>query len=377
MKKYSCLLSILLFFFSVPAYAEPSLLWKKEFDSRIVKTTRLTNFQLKKGKGGDFPLKAVMTEKSIFVLDHKGKIEKRISLEDYDKAVMSDHGIIAAMKGKTISISDLDNQVKGVVKIRDSQPMVLPQHISFEISPDGKFIAVLSSFTNMLYFHNDNGKLVSEYKFEDLRGAKIKFSGDSQYAAVHMPNWGQGKTGGFLVLFNDKGEKLWKFDHKGCEAAFDISGDGASVALAANDRLYSLDSKKNVVYEKESEPGETRVRLSVGGQYLAIARKNRHRIDLLDNRNGNILWTENISGFDPVNSPISSLDVSEQGQRTVVAISKNWTKQNKETYLFLFEKSGIMVWKHKLEEPVIQCSISPDGKCVFIFSNREGYLFRI
>ncbi|MCP4348630.1 MAG: hypothetical protein GY795_24375 [Desulfobacterales bacterium] len=111
--------------------------------------------------------------------------------------------------------------------------------------------------------------------------------------------------------------------------------------------------------------------------YLAIARKNRHRIDLLDNRNGNILWTENISGFDPVNSPISSPDVSEQGQRTVFAISRDWTKQNKETYLFLFEKSGIMVWKHKLKEPVIQCSISPDGKCLFIFSNREGYLFRM
>ncbi len=75
------MLSVLLF--SMPVHAEPGLLWKKTFDSRIVKTTRLTDFQLKKGKGGDFPLKAVMTEKSIFVLDHRGKIEKRISLEEF------------------------------------------------------------------------------------------------------------------------------------------------------------------------------------------------------------------------------------------------------------------------------------------------------
>ncbi len=82
----------------------------------FVKTSRLMNFQVVKGKGGDFPLKAVMTEKTIFVLDDKGKIEKRISLKDYDKAAISDHGsdqgiVIAGMKGKEITISDLDNQV--------------------------------------------------------------------------------------------------------------------------------------------------------------------------------------------------------------------------------------------------------------------------
>jgi len=377
MQKY-IILSILfmLLFFSLSVHAEPSLLWKKEFDSRIVKTSRLMDFQVVKGKGGDFPLKAVMTEKSIFVLDNKGKFEKRISLKDYDKAAMSDDGTtIALMKGKEITVSDLDNQIKGTVKIQDSQPVILPQHISFELSCNGKYLVIISYFTNTIYFHNSKGELLFGHTFDDLKSASIKFSGDSRYTGIHIPNRGKGNSIGFLVFFNDKGEKLWKIDHKGCEASFDISDNGEYVGMAANDRFYSLNNAGEVVYEKELVPGEIDIQLSPDGKYLVMAQKTEHLVSFIDNENGNILWSKQIDGFDPLNSPFTALDISGTEAVTAVAISRDWTKQNKESSFFVFNKSGNLLWNNVFEESKTEGMVSPDGKSILIAGNINIWLF--
>jgi len=376
--EYICVLvSVFIFLSPILVNAEPSLLWRMTFDSPIVKTSDLSDFVAASEKGASFPLKTVMTEKSIYLLDNMGKISKKIPLKDYAKAAMSDDGTtIATMTGREISISDLDNQIHGIVNIADPQPVVLPQHVTFELSPDGEYIVVISNFTNTIYFHNKKGKLLSKHNFEDLRGAEIRFSKNSRYVAIHVPNWGEGKTNGYLLFFNRKGKNLWRFDHKGVKAKFDISSDGNSVVLAAEDRLYSLNKKGKAIYEKELVPGDMDIALSDDGAYVAVTKTTDHSISLLDNRNGKKLWDHNVDGFDPINSPFSSLDISGNGHYISVAVSKDWTRRNKESFFYLFNKSGRVVFENTFEEPGLESGLSSDGKCALIRGNKEAYLYR-
>ncbi len=223
--KHEYILIITLLFIllsSTSVNAGTSLLWRKTFDSSIIKTGYISNFKIGADKGSEFPLKVVMTEKSISVLDSKGKIARKIPLKDYANTAISDDGTtIATMTGREISISNIDNQIQGIVKIADPQPVVLPQHVSFELSPNGKYLIVISYFSRTIYFHNKKGNMLSKHRFDDLRGAEIRFSKDSHYISIHVPNWGESKSSGYLLFFNDKGEKLWRFDHKGSQARFE------------------------------------------------------------------------------------------------------------------------------------------------------------
>ena len=169
---------LLIFFLHVlqtASFATPAILWKTVLDSAVIKTSRLEELAI--SKGAPFPFKAVMTEKSIYILDKKGKVGKKISLTDYDKASLSDDGAtMAVMKGKEIAISGLNGNAVGIVNIESPQPVVLPQHVGFELSPDGKYIVVISNFTDTLYFYDRKGGMLSKHKFDDLRGAQTRFS---------------------------------------------------------------------------------------------------------------------------------------------------------------------------------------------------------
>lgn len=363
--------------FSQSAHAAPSLLWRMTFDSPIVKTSELTDFEVTRDKGPDFPIKTVMTEKSIFVLDSNGEIANKISLKDYDKTEMSGDGTtMATLKGRVITISKIDGEIQGTASIADPQPMVLPQHISFALSPNGEYLIVISNFTHTIYFHNKQGRLLSQYDFEDLKGAEINFSKDSRYAVIHVPNWGEGKTSGYILFFNDRGEKLWRFDHKGLEAKVNLSANGDSIVLAAEDKLYSLNKEGKVIYENELIPGGTDIALSDNGHYVVMTKTTDHSISLLDNKNGKTLWSHSVGNFNLINSPFTSLDISQEGDHIAVAISKDWTKRNKESFLYLFDRAGNMVWENTFEKSRIEGAISPHGSGVLVKGYEDAYLYR-
>jgi WD40 repeat protein len=370
---YAVLITHLVILFSaVSSFAEPSLIWEKKFDSRIVKTSRLMDMESKSGKRPDFPLRSVLTERSLFVLDNRGDIAKKISLKGYSETTLSDDGMtMAGLKGNEIILSDLNNEMQGTIKIGDPQPEILPQHVKFELSPDGEFIVILSSFSHTIYFHNRDGELLSKEKVADLKGAEIKFSDDSKYAVIHVPNWGKGKTNGYLLFFDDKGEKLWRFDHKGCQASFDISGDGKAVVIAAEGRLYSLNRKGEIVYEKEFVPGDMMVCISQDGGYLAVAQRSDGSVLLVDNRDGHGMWLKKIDDFGHINSLFTSLGVSWKGEHTAVAMSKDWTIGNKESSLFIFDKSGHIGWEHTFHKDRIECNLSADGRRILLEANRD------
>ena len=376
---YAVLITLLIVLFSVvSSFAEPSLIWKKKFDSRIVKTSRLMDIESKNGKRPDFPLCTVLTERSLFVLDNRGKIEKKISLKDYSETTLSDDGMtMAGLKGNEIILSDLNNEMQGMVKIGDPQPVVLPQHVKFEIAPDGEFIVVLSSFSHTIYFHNRDGKLLSKEKVADLKGAKIKFSDNGKFVVIYVPNWGKGKTSGYLLFFDDKGKKLWRFDHKGCQASFDISGDGKVVVLAAEGRLYSLDGKGDVVYEKEIVAGDAMVGVSPDGGYLAIAQRSDGSVLLVDNQDGHGMWLKKIDGFNPVKSLFGTLKVGTHGNRLCVIILEDLQIDKAKNSLFLFDVKGKQIWKHSFENITVALNGLKNFRLILITINNETQLYRL
>lgn len=331
----------------------------------------------KNAKRPDFPLRSVLTERSLFVLDNRGNIAKKISLKCYSETTLSDDGMtMAGLKGNEIILSDLNNEVQGTIKIGDPQPVVLPQHVNFELAPDGEFIVILSSFSHTIYFHNRDGKLLSKEKVEDLKGAQIKFSDDGKFVVIHVPNWGKGNTNGYLLFFNDKGKKLWRFDHKGCQASFDISGDGRVVVLAAEGMLYSLDGKGDVVYEKKIVAGDAMVGVSPDGGYLAVAQRSDGSVLLVDNSDGGKLWQEKINDFDPARSMFSSLDVGGRGKCVGVVVEKDVQGNNFEFFLSLFDENGNMTWQQSFEKNRVNIHTSLCPNFVLVKGINEAFLYR-
>ena len=374
---YAFLITHLIVLFSVASsFAEPSLIWEKKFDSRIVKTSRLMDMESKSNKRPDFPLRSVLTERSLFVLDNRGKIEKQISLKDYSETTLSDDGMtMAGLKGNEIILFDLNNEVQGMVKIGDPQPEILTQHVKFELAPDGEFIVVLSSFSHTIYFHNRDGKLLSKEKVADLKGAGIKFSDDSKFVVIHVPNWGKGKTNGYLLFFDNKGKKLWRFDHKGCQASFDVSGDGNVIVIAAEGRLYSLNGKGKVVYKKEFVPGDAMVSVSPDGGYLAVAQRSDGSVSLVDNNNSENMWSKKNGDFDPMKSRFCILEVGEQGNYTVAAVGKELSTKRDDNSLIIFLKSGDLLWRNSFGTHRIRGAFSYDGKCILISTFKTAYIY--
>jgi DNA-binding beta-propeller fold protein YncE len=375
---YAFLITHLVVLFSVASsFAEPSLIWEKKFDSRIVKTSRLMDMESKSGKRPDFPLRSVLTERSLFVLDNRGDIANKISLKGYSETTLSDDGMtMAGLKGNEIILIDLNNEVQGTVKIGDPQPEILPQHVRFELAPDGEFVVVLSSFSHTIYFHNRDGRLLSKEKVEDLKGAEIKFSDDSKFVVIHVPNWGKGKTNGYLLFFDDKGKKLWQFDHKGCQASFDVSADSTSIVMTAEDRLYSLNDEGNVFFESKLQPGDAGIMVSDDGGYVVVTEQQKRGVFLVKNPSAELIWIRSISDFNALNSPFTCLDVSEYGNKVVVAISNDWRRSNNASILFLLDKKGRTIWRTRFAKDRIHCNLSIDGRFLLIIANKEASIYK-
>jgi len=352
--------------------AESEMLWKKTFDSPIVKTAQMINVPMKKGT--KFPLQTVMTEKNIFVFDHKGHIQKEIPIQSFEQSALSDNGTtMATFDNGAIAVSHLISDQKNVIHVLDSQPEIISEHVSFSLSPDGQYIVIVSIYSHTLYFHSSTGKLIKQHKVKNLSGAEIKFSKNGQFSAIHIPNWGKGNLNGYVLVFNHLGNKIQQFEHSGCQAEFDISDDGQFIAMAVGNQLYLYDTAGSLHYQKQLKHSNHCIRLSHNGQYLILANQVIHQVSLINNHNGDILWNVQLDNLNGLNSPFSSIDISDDCKTIGIAVNKNWSMRNDYAKLYLIDGAGILKWSKEMASSILTCSVTKDGAFV-LFGNRKELL---
>jgi len=363
---------------STHASAEPELIWHETFDSRIVKTSRLQDLDRTTGKRPAFPLRAVMTRKSIYLLDERGAMASRIPLEKYDKAAMSDDGCtMAALKGRHITISSVEGHVCGVAGIADPHPEVLPEHADFELSPEGTYVVLLSYLSDTICFHDRTGRLVARHAAQNLNGTEVKFSADGRYVVIHIPNWSDGTSSGYLLCFNAAGRLLWRYDHPGCEAAFDVSQDGSVVVVAAGDKLCSLGEDGSRICEKEVSAGYTHVSLSATGGQLAATSSSDRRLDMLDSRSGRVLWSERIPEFDPRKSAVNALAISADSACVAVAVNTDCRRTAREATVYAYNGTGTQTWQNSVDSNDARVFLSPHATALMVVagSRINGHIF--
>lgn len=374
-----CIIGRFLFFDSnkdVPEFGKaikPSLLWKKTCDSRIIKTSVLKNLTMAGEKIPHFPFEAILTEKSVILLDDKGNTKKKISCKDFDKIDLSNE-YFAWMKDNKITIAKYDSSVIGTINIRDFQPIVLKEHIAFALSPNGQLIVIASYFTRTIYFFETNGKLLSQYVLEKgMTDIHFKFSKDSRSVVIVASNCGKQTADGAMLYFKNE-KKQWMFPFKGCRASFDMSPDGKFILLAWADKIYSFNDQGKMLYEKKWIPGDVHVSLSETGRLAVI--QNQERLSVIDNPNGLLMWEKNIQGFMPKQSMLTSLWVSEQGNHIAVAFSKHWMMTDKESLLSIIDLQGKTIWEHMFHKNNVSIKESQDTNFILCAADHDLYLYR-
>jgi hypothetical protein len=368
-----CLLAaILILLCSAWVKAEPHLLWKKTFDGSVVEAGVVFDTQ----DILSFPIKAVLTSKHINLFDDKGKLQSQYLLGNGRQARLSRNArIFAVSNGDSISILSKNFKPLATVRYEHERARDIERN-DFFLSPDGSYLVVILKYLNRLCFYKACGKLIKEHKLKDLRGARAVFSEDSEFTLVQVPNWGKGFSKGFVVLFDRQGNRLWDFKLEGNTCKTAVSKNAEAIAIATEKRLYSLNREGKLIYEKELIPGGIHIALSGSGAYLALTRQSDHTVSLIDNRSGRVLWKKTLKGFDPINSPFISLDTTQNAEFIAVTVGKIWGRNNKESFLYLFNKSGELVWKKDFKESKIAVDLSPSGGCVLIKGNRGICLFK-
>jgi len=366
----------LLLFISSAACAEPELIWKRTFESRIVKTSTLRDADFSKGRPAEFPIKAIMTEKSIHVLDNKGQTATQTSLAPYAKAVMSDDGsTMAGIRGREIIIAGVGGEAIGTVAISDPRPEIAPEHVVFELAPNGEYLVMISYLARAIYFYAGSGDMLAKHDFPDARGAEVRFSGDSRYAAIHLPNWGTGTTSGYLVFFDRQGKELWRFDHKGCEGGFDLSHDGSIVALAAEDKLFVLDEGGRAKCDAVCADGPKLVAVSALGRPVAVGTSANSSLSLFDAKNGRALWSNTIQVRGHEAGALILLRISANAERTAICATQRSSRHAGQVWLCIHDIAGKRRWSRTVERTRLGLSLSPSGSLVMLTAGSEGYLY--
>jgi len=352
------------------------LLWSKSFNSKIIKINHLSNFIVENNRQPEFPIKTVLTEKKLIIFNNKGKINKEVSVLSNERYDISKNGMVFAklIKNQIVILTDSFKTI-GTINLNIRRPVILAEHLSFALTPDGKNIIVLSYIQNTIYFYQVDGKLLNTHKIEYLYGATVKFSGNNKYVAIHIPSWGKGKTNGYLLLLTNKGKQLQKFDHKGCQADFDLSKNAKNIVIAAKEEIVCYNRKGDVILLQKDDSGGIKIDMSDDGRYLAVTKQIDHSVELIDIISGNTLWNFQLKGFDEINSPLVSLDISEYGNYISVVVGKEWSNKNQFFNAYIINKSGTAIWQKSFNTKVNNHCFSSDEKYVLFSGVHNIYLY--
>jgi len=356
----------------IQATTRPTLLWKHTFPNKIVSCSHINNFTLENNGQLRFPLNAVNTKEQIVFLSTGGTISNSLSTTSYEHVCLSGSG------------NSFGNLLDGVFTIHDPQKKVQTQininaipysseHFICKISPLGDWVCIISWFNQRISFYSGSGLLLASHQREDLKQSSIHFSKNNEWVAIHVPNWGQGNTSGYVELFNKNGQKQYTFYHRGCLANYDLTADGRWLAISDESQCYVLDQLGKVVF-KTILPGISKPAISDDGKILAVASKVDHQVSLWNVQQNKQKWIKRMDGFDKINSSFTGIDVSGKAHRIVATERQHWSRKNLNSRLTVWNDLGEQLWQNNYSNSQVYPNLSDDGKCLMVYGDCDVYL---
>ena len=330
MNKISLNLFIIFFLLTACSFTVQAqeFLWQKKLDSPVYQVSFDNNL-------------SVASQKEVIYFDRSGKLLKKLPLKDNQFAVLSKSTQVFAVITHRAQIKEVIEKTELFNCEGELLSTIEEKGFPF-LSPDGNWLAVVDKFKNEIIFLNKEGKLLNRFQFDDIKGLNLAFSDDSSFLIVNIPNIKEGKTSGFLALFDKDGKKLWRYDHPGSTTGqVAVSQDAKIILFSSEKELYSLNNTGALNWKKPLSAGGILISLSPDSKYIALSRRQDNSISLLKSENGHLIWKQKLPGFDGYNSPFTSLNVTDEGL-VVTAISKSWSLKNNESYLYFLKEKEIV-----------------------------------
>ena len=227
------------------------------------------------------------------------------------------------------------------------------------ISADGeKIFAALNG--KALFFDKKSNRPIWSYNLEKNGGGAygVDISKDGSHAAVAMAGSESDENSNVLILFNQKGEKLWQYHSSGNWHEVNFSENGLYLAGATGcpDRrgyLFSIDSKEPII---KSEPlsGESPIdeaRVSTDGEVVAYGVESGYGAIVLMSKNSRqVIWKYET----PSRKSVRALSMTPDGKYIGAGTFGG--------DILLFEsKSNIPVEKIKINSSIGAFDLSDDG----------------
>lgn len=331
--------------------------WQKSFESKIMDAVFVSDSSL-----------VVATSKEVIYLDQDKQVRQSYSLKKNQYTVLSENGEVFGIITHHPQAKEIIEKIE-LFNQEGSQLCFLNENGYPFLSPDGRWLIVVSKFKDALFFYDNKGNLLNKYASSDLYGLSLAFSPDSHYCIVNIPNIQEGKTSGFLILFDKSGKRLWQFDHLGSTVGeVTISKDANNIVYSSENEVYSLNKNGEIKWQNSISAGGILIDLSKNGTLLALGRRQDNSLSLYNALDGSLIWKEEIKGLLGYNSPFTSLELTEDGV-ILATIAKSWSLKNNESYLYILKGKEIL-FQAKYNQQSIKAQINKDNNIILMAFDR-------
>jgi len=228
---------------------------------------------------------------------------------------------------------------------------------SVAISHDGQNVIVGTDYPYGSIYYFTNGKLLWKY---DLSGTPygIDISADGKYIAV---------VGGRVTFMTKDKEIVWDYNIPSTVMSLEMTPNAEYIVAGAGTGVYLFSKDGTLLWQYELDPfkvGIISVAITPDGRYIAATALIEHKggYVYLFSKDGTLLWEKKVS-----DSPVFSIDISDDGKYLVVGSERGWILLNKNGDL-IYTNNEIRGWA---------IAISSDNKYIAVRDTRRVYIFDI
>ena len=366
---------------------EPTLIWKKTFDSEVTSA----NIGVASIDKSFFPLKTVVTRDKIIFFDEKGDIKKQKILKSYESTSVSGNGefigiLTSAPDDHIVTVMNKEGQIEVQYQVEPYDRFLIANDGSTVVFGDRPehFVA----FTH-LAFYDSSGNLINHIIGRDFTSSScLKIAEDANLLVLNVRNREDGIS--HLILYTTDGKVLWdRVLDDGTPSDVAISQKGEFIVTSnypdynVPNYVYFFDNSGTLLGKYSGEKGTEyyykKIVLSPSaGKYTVAISKNI--LYFFDTKSGSLLWKKENDLYPK--GYYTSCDLSSDGNHIVTSFRTDRDDIYGTRYVYLFDKSGRQIWKHKFDPPENSfdkpdVQIDEGGECITIVTDKNFCAYKI